>query len=303
MPELPEVETVARGLRPHLLSRVFTSVQVLWERTVDRPRVAVFCAALTGARVVDVSRRGKFITIELDTGQTLLTHLRMTGKLLLQPTSPPNDPTNQPTADPYARVRFELDDGSWLVFSDTRKFGRMFLVEDPLEVLGDLGPEPLDGSFTPERLAEMLVRRRGRIKPLLLNQSFIAGLGNIYADEALWRARIHPLRTADTLTVDEISALHSGIVSVLDEAIGGGGTSLRDNQYRRPDGGSGAYQDLLAVYGRASQTCPRCGVTIERIVITQRGSHFCPRCQALPRATIRCENGPSEAECRSLGEH
>ncbi len=273
MPELPEVETVARGLRPQLLFHVFRSVQVLWARTVDRPDVPAFCAALTGSRVVDVSRRGKFITIRLDTGQTLLTHFRMTGKFLIQPT---------PSDDPYARVRFELDDGRWLVFSDTRKFGRMYLVDRPLEVVGDLGPEPLGSDFTPGRLKEMLAKRRGRIKPLLLNQNFIAGLGNIYADEALWRARIHPLRTAHTLTPDEIEGLHAGIVSVLTEAIEGGGTSLRDNQYRQPDGGGGAYQTLLAVYGRAGQACLRCGATIERLVVGQRGTHCCPDCQALP---------------------
>jgi formamidopyrimidine-DNA glycosylase len=278
MPELPEVETVAQSLRPELIDRVVVNVQVLWERTVDRPEVAAFCAALAGARVVDVDRRGKFVTMELDSGRTLLTHLRMTGKLLIQST---------PDDDPYARIRLELDDGRWLIFSDTRKFGRMYLVDDPSEVLGDLGPEPLGEDFTPERLAEMLDGRRGRIKPLLLNQSFIAGLGNIYADEALWRARVHPLQSADTLTREQVGRLHAGIVSVLVEAIEGGGTSLRDNQYRQPDGGAGAYQDLLAVYGRSGGDCPRCGTTVERIVVGQRGTHFCPRCQI-----------PSEQEAR-----
>jgi formamidopyrimidine-DNA glycosylase len=127
----------------------------------------------------------------------------------------------------------------------------------------------------------MLAARRGRIKPLLLNQNFIAGLGNIYTDEALWRARIHPLRSAGTLTPDEVVALHAGIVSVLGEAIDGGGTSLRDQQYRQPDGDTGAYQDLLAVYGRAGGECPRCGATVERLVVGQRGTHLCPNCQTL----------------------
>lgn len=273
MPELPEVETVAQSLGLQLLSRTFVHVQVLWERTVDRPDVRSFCAALTGAMVADVGRRGKFITMQVGTGQTLLTHLRMTGKYLVQP---------DPGEDPHVRVRFELDDGRWLIFSDTRKFGRMYLVDDPSEVLGDLGPEPLDEDFTLERLAEMLAGRRGRIKPLLLNQNFIAGLGNIYTDEALWRARIHPLRSAGTLEPPEIAALHAGIVSVLDEAIGGGGTSLRDNQYRQPDGGAGAYQDLLAVYGREGRDCPRCGAPVERLVVGQRGTHLCPNCQTRP---------------------
>jgi formamidopyrimidine-DNA glycosylase len=276
MPELPEVETVARGLRPQLVSRAFDSVQVLWARIVDRPDVPTFCAALRGAAVVDVGRRGKFITMPLNTGQTLLTHLRMTGQFLIQPT---DKLTNHHPSSPHTRVRFQLDDGRWLLFSDTRKFGRLYLVDDPLEVLGALGPEPLEDGFTPRRLAEMLTSHRGRIKPLLLNQTFIAGLGNIYTDEALWRARVHPLRRADALSSDEVARLHRGIVSVLREAIGGGGSSLRDNQYRQPDGETGAYQALLAVYGRVGRDCPRCGATVERLVVGQRGTHICPRCQ------------------------
>jgi formamidopyrimidine-DNA glycosylase len=287
MPELPEVETVVRGLRPQLLFTVLTDVQVLWERTVDRPDVLGFCAGLTGAGMVDVSRRGKYIAMVLDTGQTLFTHLRMTGKLLILPDSadqPITHPANlsDPVDEAHVRVRFELDDGRWLLFSDTRKFGRMYLVDDPLEVVGALGPELLASDFGPDRLAAMLAGRRGRIKSLLLNQNFVAGLGNIYTDEALWRARVHPLRPGGTLTQDEVFRLHSGIVTVLTEAIEGGGTSLRDNQYRQPDGAAGAYQDLLAVYGRAGRDCPRCGATVQRLVLGQRGTHVCPTCQAFP---------------------
>lgn len=277
MPELPEVETIAHKLRPRLLSHTFASVQVLWERTVDRPDVPTFCAALTGARVVDVARRGKYITMRLCTGQTLLTHLRMTGKLLIRPGYSRSAPL--PDDDPHTRVRFQLDNGHWLIFSDTRKFGRLYLVDDPLEVLGDLGPEPLSASFDPEQLADMLAGRRGRIKPLLLNQRFLAGLGNIYTDEALWRARIHPLQSAGTLTPDQVARLHAGVVSVLQEALEGGGTSLRDSQYRQPNGSVGAHQDALAVYGRAGQACPHCNTTVERIVVGQRGTYFCPVCQ------------------------
>jgi len=257
-------------LRRELLSRTFTDVDVLWERTVDRPDVPAFCARLTGAAVRDVGRRGKFITMSLDTGQTLLTHLRMTGQFLFQP----DDPT-------HIRVRFRLDDGRWLLFSDQRKFGRMFLVDDPLEVLGDLGPEPLTGEFTAERFAAMLAGRRRRVKPLLLDQTFIAGLGNIYTDEALWRARIHPLRPAHTLTPDAATHLHAGIVSVLRQAIAGGGTTLPDRKYVGPHDDPGTHQESLAVYDRIGQACPRCGATVERIVVNQRGTHFCPKCQAL----------------------
>ncbi len=276
MPELPEVETVVRMLRPLLLSHVFVRVWVLWERTIERPDVPAFCAALTGARVIDVARRGKYITMRFDAGLTLLTHLRMTGKLLVLPQNAPDL-----EADPHIRARFELDDGRWLVFSDTRKFGRMYLVDDPHKVLGHLGPEPLSAGWTPERLADMLIGRRGRIKPLLLNQRFLVGLGNIYTDEALWRAGLHPLRSAATLTPDEVARLHASIVSVLREAIEGGGTSLPDEQYRQPDGSSGAHQDALDVYGRTGQACPRCHTPVERIVVGQRGTHFCPACQPL----------------------
>ncbi len=276
MPELPEVETVAQMLRPRLLSCAFVGVRVLWERTIDRPDVPAFCAALTGARVMDVARRGKYITMQFSSGQTLLTHLRMTGKLLIL-----SQNASALDEDPHIRARFELDDGRCLIFSDTRKFGRMYLVDDPLDVLGHLGPEPLSTDWSSERLADMLVGRRGRIKPLLLNQRFLVGLGNIYTDEALWRAGIHPLRSAATLTPDEVARLHAGIVSVLREAIDGGGTSLRDQQYRQPDGSSGAHQNALDVYGRTGQACPRCNAPVERITVGQRGTHFCPTCQSL----------------------
>jgi formamidopyrimidine-DNA glycosylase len=281
MPELPEVETVARGLRRELLSHVIVDTQVLWERTIDRPDVSLFCASLRGGRIVDVFRRGKFVAISLSTDQTLLIHLRMTGQLLVQGI---DEQPLQPGVedDPHTRVRFRLDDGRWLRFTDTRKFGRMYLVDDPNEVLGKLGIEPLSDAFTPDRLAQMLARRKGRIKPLLLNQGFVAGLGNIYADEALWRARVHPLRPADSLSQDEVVGLHRGIVSILREAIEGGGTSLRDNQYRQPDGEAGGYQELLAVYGRTGGACPRCGSEIQRLVVGQRGTHVCPQCQLSP---------------------
>jgi formamidopyrimidine-DNA glycosylase len=281
MPELPEVETVARQLHAELLACTIAHVNVLWERTVDRPDVATFCRALAGATLTGVTRRGKFILMELDTGQTLLSHLRMTGQWLVLESEDMSHP------EMYDRVRMALDDGRVLIFADTRKFGRMYLVEDAAEVVGDLGPEPLAEDFTPERLAAMLARRKGRIKSLLLNQNFIAGLGNIYADEALWRAMIHPLQRADRLSREQVARLHAGVTSLLTQAIDQEGTSLRDNQYRQPDGTTGGFQDLLAVYGRAGQSCPRCGATIERIVVGQRGTHFCPHCQVLEDAGPR----------------
>ena len=281
MPELPEVETVARGLRASLVGRTITGVEVSWARTLVPPDPVAFARRLVGQVISGVGRRGKWILIALDDGDTLLVHLRMTGQLVLESVDSPDDR--------HVRVLFSLDDGWWLRFSDQRKFGRMVLTSDPQSQLGGLGPEPLEDGFTAERLEEMLARRRGRIKPLLLNQRFVAGLGNIYADESLWRAGVHPLRQAGGLGSVEVRRLHRGIRSVLQAAIDSGGTTLADSAYRQPDGRSGEFYDLLAVYGREGQPCVRCGATIERIVVGQRGTHYCPCCQppAPPRSPVR----------------
>jgi formamidopyrimidine-DNA glycosylase len=273
MPELPEVETIARKLRPALTGRSFVTVDVLWERTVARPDVASFRAAMLGATVQEVGRRGKYLVMPLSIGQTLLVHLRMTGKFsLLAPDDAPGD-------DRYARVCLRLDDGVWVIYSDPRKFGRIFLVADPAEVLGGLGPEPLSAEFTADWLQQHLVGRQSEIKRLLLDQSFVAGLGNIYASEALWHAQIHPLRAAGSLTVAEVERLQRAIVAVLGGGIANGGTSLGDRQYVYPDGGLGNHQHYLQVYDRAGDRCPRCGYALERIVQGQRSTYFCPVCQ------------------------
>jgi formamidopyrimidine-DNA glycosylase len=271
MPELPEVETVARGLRAALVGRAFAGVEVRWARSVEPLDPAAFAQRLTGQTVSGVGRRGKWIVIALDGGDALLVHLRMSGRLVLE--------SEACLDDRHLRVLLFLDDGRRLHFADQRKFGRMVLTAAPEERLGDLGPEPLGDGFTPERLEEMLARRRGRIKPLLLNQRFLAGLGNIYADEALWLARIHPLRQADTLTPAEVEGLHGAIQSVLRAAIASGGTTLPDRAYQQADGRSGEFAGRLAAYGREGQPCPRCGAGVERIRVGQRSAHFCPRCQ------------------------
>ncbi len=271
MPELPEVETVVRGLRRSLVGRSIGAVEVRWARTIAAPEAAAFADRLRGQRILGVGRRGKWLRLKLDGGDHLLIHLRMSGRLLLEPADAEEDP--------YARVLLALDDGRRLRFSDQRKFGRMVLTANPDEVLGDLGPEPLGEEFTPERLGEMLAWRRARLKALLLNQRFLAGLGNIYTDEALWRARLHPLRRADTLNGEEVARLQRAIREVLEEAIASGGTTLPDVAYQRPDGRSGEFAGLLAVYGRDGQPCPRCGTPIVRIVVGGRGTHVCPRCQ------------------------
>lgn len=274
MPELPEVETVVRGLRASLVGSSIVGAEVGWARSVVPPNPTAFAHRLTGQAVNDVERRGKWVVIALSGGDTLLVHLRMSGRLVLEP--------RDVETDRHARVSLALNDGRRLCFCDQRKFGRMVLTSDSQTVLGDLGPEPLGDDFTAARLGEMLTRRHGRIKPLLLNQRFLAGLGNIYTDESLWRAGIHPLRRADTLTPAEVRRLHRAIRYVLRAAIASGGTTLSDAAYQQPDGRSGEFASLLAVYGRKGQPCSRCGSDIERIRVSQRGTHFCPRCQSLP---------------------
>ncbi len=273
MPELPEVETIARKLAPVLTGQTIARVDVLWARTVDRPTPDAFCAALTDARVLAIDRRGKYIQMALSTGQTLLVHLRMSGKFAVY--------SDGPGEDTHARLRMQLADGTWVVYIDPRKFGRFYLVDDPHEITGALGPEPLSSDFTPEWLAAKVVQRRGEIKPLLLDQRFIAGLGNIYVSEALWQAGIHPQRSAGTLTTPEAQRLHTAIVAVLRAGLENGGTSL-DGHYTYPSGGTGQHQDYLRVYDRAGEQCPRCGYTLERIVQGQRSTYFCPVCQIQP---------------------
>jgi formamidopyrimidine-DNA glycosylase len=273
MPELPEVETVAGGLRASLVGRTVVGVEVRWARSVVPPDPAAFARRLAAQAVTGVGRRGKWVVIALSGGDTLLVHLRMTGRLVLE--------SERCLEDRHLRVVLFLDDGQRLRFSDQRKFGRMVVTAEPQEVLGDLGPEPLGEDFTPERLGGMLARRRGRIKPLLLDQRFLAGLGNIYTDEALWRACIHPLRSANALTPGEVQRLHRAIRSVLRAAIASGGTTLPDRTYQQADGRSGEFAPQLAVYGRVGQSCLRCGATIERTRVSQRGTYFCHRCQPL----------------------
>jgi formamidopyrimidine-DNA glycosylase len=201
----------------------------------------------------------------------LIVHLRMTGRLEAM------SGDNPAVTNSHVRAWFELVSGQRLVFTDQRKFGRIWLVNDPQTVIGKLGPEPLAWDFTPEQLAKRLAPRRAAMKSLLLNQTIVAGLGNIYADESLFLSGIHPLRTADNLDQAEITRLHSAIQKVLNEAIAERGTTLRD--YRPAYGAEGAYQHRLRVYGQTDRPCPQCGAPIRRIRVAQRSTHFCPRCQ------------------------
>jgi len=272
MPELPEVETVASDLRAHLTGRRIVGVTVNWQRSIARPSHEEFIQQVIGCQVRSVSRRGKYIVIELDRGY-LLVHLKMSGRLQLVPAMQP--------LDTHLRVVFDLDDGHQLRFQDTRKFGRLYLVDDPHQVTAGLGPEPLADNFTLDDFRELLVRRTGRLKPLLLNQSFLAGLGNIYADESLFAAGLHPLRKADSLTLAEQALLYRAIRTVLSGAVAGRGTTLSDGGYTDAAGQAGTFQHRIAVYGRTGKPCHRCQTPIERIVLGGRSAHYCPVCQVV----------------------
>jgi formamidopyrimidine-DNA glycosylase len=270
MPELPEVETVARGLREPLVGRTFTGVTARWPRTIAFPELDSFLERITGRRIESVSRRGKYVVIGLDEGY-LLIHLKMSGRLLVVPAQEPQDK--------HTHTVFDLDNGQQLRFHDVRKFGRVHLVEDAGQVTGDLGPEPLAKDLTLLEFRALLARRKGKLKPLLLNQQFLAGIGNIYADESLFAAGLHPLRKADSLTPDEQHRLHQAIRQVLGQAVAGRGTTLTDQGYVDAEGRAGAYQDQIAVYSRSGRPCQVCGERIQRIIVGGRSTHYCPRCQ------------------------
>ena len=268
MPELPEVETIVRDLRHSLVGQKITGVAIYWERTVDRPSPEEFRTRLVGQRILAVGRRGKFVVLHLEQGD-LIVHLRMTGQLLVAPAEAAPEGR-------HLRVVLALD-GRRLLYNDARKFGRMYLVDDAEEVLGELGPEPLEGGFTAERLAACLGRRRGAVKSLLLDQKVLAGIGNIYADEALHMAGIAPQRPACALSQDEIAALCRAIRGELERGIRNRGTTLSD--YRDAAGREGEHRGYLRVYGRAGQPCLRCGGEIVRARVGGRSSYHCPACQ------------------------
>ncbi|MDX1521683.1 MAG: bifunctional DNA-formamidopyrimidine glycosylase/DNA-(apurinic or apyrimidinic site) lyase [Anaerolineae bacterium] len=264
MPELPEVETVVRGLRGPLVGRTFTDVAVLWPRTVS-PSIEAIENRLPGQRVEAISRRAKYLQFRLSGGDTLLIHLKMSGELLIEPA---NEPPHR-----HVRAIFGLDNGHQLRFKDMRKFGRIHLVDDPNQVVGKLGPEPLAAEFSLADFQTLFTKRSGRLKPLLLNQEFIAGIGNIYADESCFRAGIDPRRPVNTLSDTELQRLYFAIRESLEAGITHKGASF-DEVYR-----GGEFQDHFQVYGRANEPCLTCGRPIIRIVLGGRSTHFCSHCQ------------------------
>ena len=274
MPELPEVETVARLIRPALLGRTIEGADVRWRRTIGGGSPRAFERAISGARIARVWRRAKFVVIDLERGAAyagaLVGHLRMTGRMHVEPADA--DP------GPYLQVALALDDGRSFRFVDVRKFGRLVYASDSADVLGELGPEPLGDDFGAGWLHGALRERRRAVKPLLLDQTFVAGLGNIYVDESLHRAGIHPLARSDRLSRPRAARLHAEIRATLAEAIEREGSSF-DAFYRTPEGNPGGYQHQFRVYGREGEACRACGATIVRIVVGQRGTHLCRRCQ------------------------
>ena len=273
MPELPEVESVRRQLEPTLVGRRFERVSIDDPRLVRPYEPAEVAAELEGEHVAAVERRGKYLVVRFESGRVLLIHLRMTGSLLSAASGSLPD-------DPHRRAVVNLDDGSDVAYRDVRRFGTWLLLEsgeaEPY-LAARVGDEPLDALFTAARLGERLARRRTLLKAALLDQRTLAGMGNIYVDEALWRARLNPLRPASGLDRSELRRLHRGIRAALEHGLARQGSSLRD--YRLPDGSGGSMQNEFRVYGRRDEPCDRCGTLIARTQVAGRTTWFCPTCQ------------------------
>jgi len=272
MPELPEVETIRIGIAPSLVGRRLERV-VIADPLLTRPEPPEAIAAeLVGETIRDVSRRGKYLVVAFESGRHLLIHLRMTGSL--------RRAAGDEDADPYQRARITLDDGSDVAYRDVRRFGTWLLLEpgDLEPYLGErVGPEPLARGFTAAVLAAALARRRAPVKAALLDQRTVAGVGNIYADEALWWSAIHPRREAGSLDADEVARLRDALRKALRLGIRRQGATLRD--YRDADGSKGRMQDEFRVYGRDGEPCERCGTPIEKSRVAGRGTWYCPSCQ------------------------
>ena len=267
MPELPEVETVVRGLRPDLVGRRCGEAHASWPGVLAGESPRNFSRRIAGQEIQSLSRRGKYICIHLER-DFLVIHLRMTGRLYLSPVAEGRDA--------WVRLSLGLGPEHYLIFSDARKFGRVLLVPDLVFLEEKLGPEPLD--LAASDFKKLFVGSRRAVKTFLLDQKKLAGVGNIYADEALFLAGIRPTRPVDRLRVGERVALGEAVQQVLNQAIEHEGASI--SWYRKPDGKEGESQKHFRVYGRREEPCYQCGTTLSKIVLGQRGTHFCPSCQS-----------------------
>jgi formamidopyrimidine-DNA glycosylase len=297
VPELPEVETVRAALEPALVGQRIEHAEILDPRLTRPLEPEPVAAAIEDERVAAVERRGKYLVVRFGSGAALLVHLRMTGSFLVAPGGDLPD-------DPHRRAVLGLADGSRVAFRDVRRFGTWLVLDadevDPYLALR-LGPEPLEDAFTAAFLRDRLARRRAPVKAALLDQRTVAGLGNIYADEALWRARLHPRREAGTLRRGELERVRDAIREALEMGVARQGSTLRD--YRAPDGSAGTMQDEFKAYGRLGEPCERCGTPIDRIVVGGRGTWYCPRCQRLPprrdQAARRSSSSPERSRRHS----
>ncbi|MCX5998897.1 MAG: bifunctional DNA-formamidopyrimidine glycosylase/DNA-(apurinic or apyrimidinic site) lyase [Chloroflexi bacterium] len=269
MPELPEVETIRRCLLPQVVGCRMTGVVLLWPGIVRQPSPQDFCIGIVGQAIEDIQRRGKYLLFRLSSRRTLVVHLKMTGRLLLESACA--------EAEPHTRVVFHLDGNMDLHLWDQRKFGAVWLVDDENEVIGRLGVEPLEDGFTPDLLQRILCGHKVPVKALLLDQHAIAGIGNMYADEALFAARISPMRLADELSREQVARLHEAIRRVLAAGVEHGGASV--STYRQPDGSQGRAQEFFMVAHRAGDHCMACDTLLRRMVVRGRGTYYCPRCQ------------------------
>jgi formamidopyrimidine-DNA glycosylase len=273
MPELPEVETIKNDLLPRIAGRTINAVRIYDHRPLQGLAPGEFAAGLIGEVITGLSRRGKYLVFGLSSGWNLIIHLRMTGALLWNPRD----------GEPFTRAEFTFDDGSMLVYADVRRFGTFNLVPDQSDITGKLGIEPFDRVFSPAWLKKALSVHDTPIKSVILKQDLIAGIGNMYADEALFAAKIHPQRAANSLDAGEIHALHRSIIGVLKKGIRNKGASIRN--YRCPDGGQGTAHREFCVAHREGDPCPGCGQPVSRIVVGQRGTYFCGNCQKSVRKT------------------
>ena len=268
MPELPEVETIKNEIGPHLIGRTIERVELFWERTVRQPTAREFQERIAGQKITGLGRRGKYLLLKLESGDIFVVHFKMTGSLWC---------SLPPEGMRFVRAVIRLDDGSSVYFRDPRKFGKMWLVRDSSVATGNMGPEPLEEPFTPQLLAERLAHHAIPVKAAILDQAVVAGIGNMYADEALHAAGIHPMRPANKLTPEEIQRLHHAIRQVLLAGIKQKGASVEN--YYRPDGTKGSAHYEFKVAHRRGEVCPKCGGPIQYIKVRGRGTYFCPKCQ------------------------